>query len=140
MIIPDYEPIPSDEEEIVVEEEQTSNTWILNETSKTIGAISDDREECIVQSAKCALRTERQEYEMYSIDYGSTLHEKFGDTKPHVYAEIEQATKDCLDKDKRITGVSNFAFKDHGGNVEVTFDMSIDNETIQMEEEVNING
>lgn len=138
--IPEYLELETDDLDIVVEEEQTSNTWILNESSKTIGPISEDREECIVQSVKCALRTERQGYEMYPIDYGSDLHEKLGDTKPHVYAEIEFSIRECLKKDERINSVSNFKFEDHGGNITAKFDMDVSTETVQIEEEVNIDG
>lgn len=139
-ITPDYEEFETDEAEEIEEEEETSTTWILNESSKTIGALSEEREECIVQSAKCALRTEQQEYEIYPIDYGSRLHEMPGDTKPHVYAEIEGAIRECLDFDDRISSVGGFRFEDHGDDVAVTFDMEVNNETVQMEEEVSVDG
>ena len=142
-ILPEYEELEEDlvdDEEEIEEEEETSTTWILNEDTKTIGALSDDREECIIQSAKCMLRTEQQEYEMYSIDYGSRLHEMVGDTKPHVYAEIELAVKECLSFDERIESASGFKFEDNGSDVAVRFNMQIsDSEDAEiMEEEVSV--
>lgn len=142
-VLPEYEELEEDlvdEDEEIVEEEETSTTWILNEDTKTIGALSDDREECIVQSAKCMLRTEQQEYEMYSIDYGSRLHEMIGDTKPHVFAEIEYAVRECLSFDERIESVNNFRFNDNGGDVAVSFSMQISDSDVteEMEEEVEI--
>ena len=142
-ILPEYEELEEDlldDEEEIEEEEETSTTWILNEDTKTIGALSDDREECIVQSAKCMLRTEQQEYEMYSIDYGSRLHEMIGDTKPHVFAEIELAVEECLSFDERIDSVGDFTFEDNGNDVAVRFSMQIsDSEDAEtMEEEVSV--
>ena len=137
-VLPDYIELESDElEEEVETEEPTSDTWMLDEMSHTIRPISDDRRECIIQAIKCALRTEQQEYEMYSIDYGSTLHERFGDTKPHVYAEIEQCVKKCLLRDERISAVNNFEFEDRKGNIIVRFDVITSDETVRIEEEVN---
>ena len=142
-ILPEYEELDEDLEEEDVEtetdEEETSTTWMLNEMTKTIGALSDDRKECVRQSAECMLRTEQGEYEMYSIDYGSRLNEMIGDTKPHVYAEIEYAIKECLSFDERIDSVGGFKFSDNGGDVAVSFNMNIsDAEPIEMEEEVSV--
>lgn len=141
-ILPEYEELDEDlveEDEEVEAEEETSTTWILNEATKTIGALSDDRDECVIQSAKCMLQTEQQEYEIYPINYGSRLHEMIGDTKPHVYAEIEYAVKECLAFDERIEGASDFKFEDDGGDVAVRFNMQIsDSEDVEMEEEVSV--
>lgn len=138
-IIPDYIEIEADNIEGEIQEvEKTDTTWILDEKTKTIKALSDNRRDCIIQAAYCALRTECQEYEMYSINYGSTLHEKMGDTKPHIFAEIENSIRKCLKFDERINSVSNFKFEDNKGNIIVRFDMDISSEVVQME--VNFNG
>lgn len=139
-IIPEYEEFETDVDEEVREEEQTSATWILNEDTKTIGAISDDREECVAQSIECALRTEQQEYEIYPIDYGSRLNEMIGDVKPQVYAEIELAVRECLAFDSRATSVGGFSFKDNGDNVSVSFRVDIDGDTIEIDKEVAVDG
>lgn len=139
--LPEYdEDLVEEEGEEEIEEDEPDTTWILNEDTKTIGALSDDRGACVTQAAKIALRVERQEYEMYDIDYGSTLHEMIGETRPHVYGEIEGAIRECLEGDDRIDDVDNFVFDDDKGNVTVTFDMIIDEDDIGMELEVDTNG
>lgn len=138
-ILPDYEEDELlDEEED--EEESPDTTWILNEETKTIGALSDDRGVCVAQAAKIAQRVEQQEHEMFDIDFGSKLNELIGETTPHVYAAIEAAIRECLEEDERIDEVSNFKFQNNMGNVIVRFDMTVDGEDIEMEEEVDING
>ncbi len=139
-IVPEYDEFESDSLEEVREEEQTSATWILNEETKTIGAISDDKKECVIQSLKCALMTEQQEHEIYPIDYGSRLNEMIGDTKPQVYAEIECAVAECLEFDDRVNSVDSFSFSDHGDNVVVNFCVDIDGEEVEMSEEVVVSG
>lgn len=139
-MLPEYDEILTDEEDVVLEEGYPDTTWILDEATKTIKALSTDRTECITQSAWVALRTEQQEYEIYPITYGSTLHERFGDVKPHVYAEIENSIRKCLENDDRIESVDRFTFNDKAGNVDVAFDIDISTEIIRMEEVVNING
>lgn len=139
--LPEYdEDLVEEEGEEEIEEDEPDTTWILNEDTKTIGALSDDREVCVTQAAKIALRVEQQEYEMYDIDYGSRLNEMIGETRPHVYGEIEGAIRECLENDDRIDDVDNFVFEDDKGNVTVTFDMSIDENEVTMELEVDTNG
>ena len=139
--LPEYdEDLIEGEGEEDIEEDEPDTTWILNEDTKTIGALSDDRETCVTQAAKIALRVEQQEYEMYDIDYGSRLNEMIGETRPHVYGEIEGAIRECLENDDRIDDVDNFVFEDDKGNVTVTFDMSIDENEVTMELEVDTNG
>ena len=132
--LPEYdEDLVEEEGEEEIEEDEPDTTWILNEDTKTIGALSDDRETCVTQAAKIALRVEQQEYEMYDIDYGSRLNEMIGETRPHVYGEIEGAIRECLENDDRIDDVDNFVFEDDKGNVTVTFDMSIDENEVTKE-------
>lgn len=139
--LPEYdEDLVEEEGEEEIEEDEPDTTWILNEDTKTIGALSDDREACVTQAAKIALRVEQQEYEMYDIDYGSRLNEMIGETRPHVYGEIEGAIRECLENDDRIDDVDNFVFEDDKGNVTVTFDMTIDENEVAMELEVDTNG
>lgn len=139
--LPEYdEDLVEEEGEEEIEEDEPDTTWILNEDTKTIGALSDDREVCVTQAAKIALRVEQQEYEMYDIDYGSRLNEMIGETRPHVYGEIEGAIRECLENDDRIDDVDNFVFEDDKGNVTVTFDMTIDENEVAMELEVDTNG
>lgn len=135
MITPDIQAIDIDE--LGLDEEETSTTWIMDESSKTIRELSDDRLKCTSQSIVNALRTERASYEMYSEIYGSTLHEKYGDIKPQVYAEIELSIKKCLANDDRIDRLQNFTFEDRKGNILVKFDViTFEDETITIEQEV----
>lgn len=139
-ILPDFEEDLIDEEEGAVEEDYPDTTWILNEETKTIGALSDDHEECVAQAARIAQYTGKQEHEMFGIDFGSRLNELIGETKPHVFAAIEATIRECLSQDSRIDGVSNFRFSEYMGNVEVRFDMTVAGEDIDMYTEVDING
>ena len=140
-ILPEYEEDMLDEDDAPEEEQSmVDTTWILNEDTKTIGALSDDHEQCVAQAAKIAQRTEKQGYEMYGISFGSRLNELIGETKPHVYAAIEYAIRECLKEDDRIDAVSNFKFNDNFGNITVTFDMSVAGEEIEMVQEVDTNG
>lgn len=116
--------------------EPTNRTWIMDEQSKTIRGISEVRTECISQAIINALRTEKANYEIYSTKYGSTLHEKYGDVKPHVYAEIELSIRKCLKNDDRIVSLENFSFEDRKGNIAVKFDAITTSEVITIEQEV----
>lgn len=139
-ILPDIEEDLVDEEENQEEEAYPDTTWILNEDTKTIGALSDDHEACVTQAAKIAQYTAQQEHEMFSISFGSRLNELIGETRPHVYAAIEAAIRECLEEDDRIDGVGNFRFSDSMGNVKVNFDMYVSGEDIEMVTEVDTNG
>lgn len=140
-ILPEYEEDMLDQEDVVPEDEiHPDTTWILNSDTKTIGALGDDRVECVAQAIRIALRVEQQEYEMYPIWYGSTLAEHLGETRPHVYAAIEQSIRECLATDDRVESVGDFRFEDNMGNIKVTFRVSVNGEDIEMTEEVETNG
>ena len=140
-ILPEFEEDMLDLEDTDLEDSvYPDTTWILNEETKTIGSLKDDRVECVAQAAKIALRTEQQEYEMYPIWYGSTLHEHLGETRPHVYAAIEDSIRRCLATDDRVESVDDFTFADNMGNVIVTFHISVNGEDIEMIQEVDTNG
>jgi len=140
-ILPEYEEDVLDQENAIQGSEiYPDTTWILNEDTKTIGSLEDDRVKCVAQAIKIALRTEQQEYEMYPIWYGSTLNEHLGETRPHVYAAIERSVRDCLATDDRVESVENFTFADHMGNVIVTFHVSVNGEDIEIAMEVGTNG
>lgn len=139
-IIPEVEEDFLDEEETTEEDTYVDTTWILNEETKTIGALSDDHEECVAQAAKIIQMTGQQQHEMFGISFGSVLNELIGETRPHVYAAIENAIRECLKEDDRIDGVSNFRFSDYLGNVTVNFNMTVSGEDIPMTTEVDING
>lgn len=117
-------------------EEPTNRTWIMDERSKTIREVSDDRRQCISQAIVNALRTEKESYEMYSAKYGSTLHTLYGDVKPLAYAEVELSIRKCLKNDDRIKSLENFTFEDKKGNVAVKFDAITTDGTITIEQEV----
>lgn len=134
-ITPDYIELAEDELE-VEEQESTTDTWELDENTKTIRAIMDDYTKCVVQSVKCAIRTEQNNYEMYSLLYGSSIHEHLGESKPHVYAEVEFAIRKCLANDERISKVENFEFEDRKGNILVRFDITVSDNVVQIEEEI----
>lgn len=139
-ILPEYEEDMLDLEDAAEDGVYPDTTWILNEETKTIGSLKDDRVECVAQAVKNALWTEQQEYEMYPIWYGSTLHEHLGETRPHVYAAIEDSIRRCLATDDRVESVDNFTFADNMGNVIVTFHISVNGEDIEMVQEVDTNG
>lgn len=140
-ILPEFEEDMLNQEDADLEDSvYPDTTWILNEETKTIGSLKDDRVECVAQAVKIALRTEQQEYEMYPIWYGSTLHEHLGETRPHVYAAIEDSIRRCLATDDRVESVDDFTFADNMGNVIVTFHISVNGEDIEIVQEVDTNG
>lgn len=139
-ILPEYEEDVLDQEEELDESAYPDTTWILNSDTKTIGALEDDREICVAQAARIALRVEQQEYEMYPIWYGSTLHEHLGETKPHVFAAIEHSIRECLSEDDRIESIDDFRFEDNMGDIRVYFKITVNGENIEMVTEVDTNG
>lgn len=122
------------------EEQMTGRTYRLDEKNEIIAGEIDGRE-AIKQSLLLILQTEREEFEIYSGDYGIELMDLIGQTPPLVYVNLEQAIKEALMQDDRVEDVENFSFErleKHA--VAVKFTVTTIEGDIDMETEVNING
>ncbi|MCQ4637149.1 DUF2634 domain-containing protein [Anaerovorax odorimutans] len=122
------------------EEQMTGRTYRLDEKNEIIAGEIDGRE-AIKQSLLLILQTEREEFEIYSGDYGIELMDLIGQTPPLVYVNLEQVIKEALMQDDRVEDVGDFSFErleKHA--VSVKFTVTTIEGDIDMETEVNING
>lgn len=106
------------------------------ETGRAVGTV--DELEAVKQAIFLALNTERFAYEIFTPNYGNELTALLGTAPPLVYAQIEQAIKEALSVDDRITGVSGFVFSKKQGAVTAAFTVSTVYGDVQEEREVAV--
>lgn len=69
-----------------------------------------DEIEALKQAINLILSTERYEYLIYSLNYGSELKGIIGKDKDIVESEFKRRIKEALVQDDRINNVDNFIF------------------------------
>lgn len=126
--------------EDVEEEAEPGLTWKLNEDSKTVQGLIDERD-AVQQAIYCMLRTERFYYEIYSEDYGVELSDRFGQPLAFVKLEIEDTITETLLQDDRIEEVTDFIFTEIPNGLHVEFTVTTNTgESIEAEWEVTQDG
>ena len=103
------------DEEDIEEEQDPSLTFKLNEDTKRIETYIDDIE-ALKQWIYCLLRTKRNEYEIYSDEYGVELEALLGQDFEFACVEIEEEITDAISIDDRIESVEEFTFQKLGNN------------------------
>ena len=67
-----------------------------------------DGTEAVKQAVLKILNTERYEYEIYSWNYGTSLHGLIGQPDDYVFSELENRISEALEADDRIEGIEDF--------------------------------
>lgn len=95
-------------------------TYRVDLENNIIRGRADDLES-MKQVIYFALRTERDQYPIYSSNYGSELDTVFGMPTTYAIPEIQRIIKETLEWDTRIELVDNFQFEMEYEVVKVTF-------------------
>lgn len=118
-----------------------SKTYYMDFDTGEIHARYINEEDAIKQAAIKAIKTIRDNYLIYSTDYGSELFYLIGKSYSLEYLKIEvpRLIREALSVDDRIEECTNFVIKKIGDILEVSFDIVTDNElTIVVEVELNV--
>lgn len=117
--------------------QQPSKTFhLMMDSGRIIGTI--DGLDSIKQSIYCILNTERFEWLIYSWNYGIELNRLFGKPSGLIKTKVKKRIKEALRQDDRIVEVDNFAFKESGKTLLVTFAVHTLIGKIDAEKEVSI--
>lgn len=117
--------------------QQPSKTFcIVMDSGRMMGMI--DGLESIRQSIYCILNTERFDWLIYSWNYGVELNRLFGKPLGLVKAKVKKRIREALKQDDRIVEIDNFAFKENGKTLLVTFTAHTSVGEIDVKKEVSI--
>ena len=86
---------------------QPSKTFAVDFKNGRIKKTTDELD-AVVQAAIIAIQTERNNYAIFSSDYGSELKILIGKDKNYVFSEAKRMIKETLLNDIRITAVHDF--------------------------------
>ncbi len=103
-----------------VAENESSLTYKMNLTSKTINGKTDGLE-AMKQAVYKILNTERFEYPIYSQNYGIELYDLYGEDPAWVCPELERRIIEALIQDTRIKEVDTFDFVIDKSRIHVSF-------------------
>jgi hypothetical protein len=84
--------------------------WILDESSATLGAVSQELQ-AISQDIKFALSTERNKYPIMGSNFGVEFLDLIGKDRQYVQAQLKKRITDALSIDDRITSIGSFNFE-----------------------------
>lgn len=101
------------------EEIETSKTYSNN--GETISATKIDGLEAVKVAILKRLTTEQYDCPIYSFEYGIQTYDLLGKDSDYVIPELKRRIEECLLKDERITGVSDFDYKQTGDSILMTF-------------------
>jgi hypothetical protein len=118
-------------------ENEPSKTFKLNINQNIIAGFVDELE-AMKQVIYLILNIERYENIIYSWNYGIELVDLIGQPISFVIPEIKRRITEALLQDSRITGVSNFSFKNTRNKVIASFTVSTIYGELQAERGVNI--
>lgn len=100
--------------------EQPSRTYRLDApNNKMIGKIDDL--EAIKQAIYLRLNIEKDEYIIYSSDYGIQLNDLIGEPDSYVLPTLQGRITETLLQDERILEVSGFYFTEENGSITANF-------------------
>lgn len=111
---------------------QPSKTWRIDFEKKKITGTIDDLD-ALRQAVFLCLSTERYEHVIYSRDYGIETKNLMGQSYDLARKALEEAVKDALSQDKRITSVSNFEYSRSGDALTASFTVTGTGGTTDME-------
>lgn len=134
--------VDNDEDVVIQQQEDIpSKTYLLDlETGEIYPQFIDERD-AIEQAALKAILTMRDNYLIYSSDYGSDIFDLFGESFSQEYLELEvpNMIQDALSVDDRIQDVINFDIEVINDEIHISFEIvTLYDENIQIQTEVII--
>ncbi|WP_033168358.1 DUF2634 domain-containing protein [Clostridium sp. KNHs205] len=116
--------------------EQPSRSYRLDiANNRMLGKV--DGLEAIKQAIYLRLSTERDDYLIYSEDYGIQLEDLVGEPDAYVLPTLQRRIAEALLRDERVLGVEDFYFTEEKGSVTAAFTVRTDWGDIVMEKEVD---
>lgn len=109
---------------------QPSRTFAIDFQNGRIKKTTDELD-AVVQAAIIAIQTERNNYSIFSSDYGSELKTLIGKDKDYVFIEAKRMIKEALYNDVRITAVRDFNMD--GNIISFTIDTVFGTENLDTE-------
>lgn len=97
-----------------------SLTWKIHEARAEARGTVDELE-AMKQAVSKILRTERYQYVIYDWNYGVELEELYGKNVTYVIPELKKRIEEALLADDRITGVTDFSFRQEKESVTAEF-------------------
>lgn len=96
--------------------EQPSRTYRLDiGNNRMLGKV--DGLEAMKQAIYLRLSTERDDYLIYSEDYGIQLEDLVGEADAYVLPVLQRRITEALLRDERVLGVDDFYFTEEKGSV-----------------------
>lgn len=116
--------------------DQPGKTYRLDiANNRMLGKV--DRLEAIKQAIYLRLSTERDDYLIYSEDYGIQLEDLIGESDTYVLPTLQGRIAEALQRDERVLGVDDFYFTEEKGSVTAAFTVRTVWGDIAMEKEVD---
>jgi hypothetical protein len=121
------------EVEVVEQPGKTYRLDIVN--NRMLGKV--DGLEAIKQAIYLRLSTEKDDYLIYSEDYGIQLEDLIGESDTYVLPTLQGRIAEALLRDERVLGVDDFYFTEEKGSVTAAFTVRTVWGDIAMEKEVD---
>ncbi len=116
--------------------EQPSRTYRLDiANNRMLGKV--DGLEAMKQAINLRLSTEKDEYLIYSEDYGIQLEDLIGEPDTYVLPTLQGRITEALLRDERVLGVDDFYFTEEKASVTAAFIVRTVWGDIRMEKEVD---
>lgn len=116
--------------------EQPGKTYRLDiANNRILGKV--DGVEAIKQAIYLRLSTEKDDYLIYSEDYGIQLEDLIGESDTYVLPTLQGRIAEALLRDERVLGVDEFYFTEEKGSVTAAFTVRTVWGDIAMEKEVD---
>ncbi len=116
--------------------EQPSSTYQLDiANNRMLGKV--DGLEAMKQAINLRLSTEKDEYLIYSEDYGIQLEDLIGEPDTYVLPTLQGRIAEALLRDERVLGVDDFYFTEEKASVTAAFIVRTVWGDIRMEKEVD---
>ncbi len=116
--------------------EQPGKTYRLDIANyRMLGKV--DGLEAIKQAIYLRLSTEKDDYLIYSEDYGIQLEDLIGESDTYVLPTLQGRIAEALQRDERVLRVDDFYFTEEKGSVTAAFTVHTVWGDIAMEKEVD---
>lgn len=105
--------------EIILDQQQPTKTYCLNENSKTIAGYVDEIA-ALNQMVYLTLNTEKDAWQIYTT-FGNECRNLIGKPSDFAMAEIPRLVKEALIEDDRVEEVDTFSFEVFKNRIKTSF-------------------
>ena len=97
-----------------------TNTWIIDWTSRQVRGM-DAGLDAMRQAVEIILANERFQWQIYSSNIGTELHDLPGQEEAYIESELPRRIQDAFSVDDRILAVEDFVFTRQNDALQVSF-------------------